>query len=350
LHLAAKVPRGGQIEPTRLGEFEPNSETQALASSTIASGPIASLHPSPAPWLGIVANPFSGGGKSARHVQELQALLTARGIPVRVAETLDDRQRLVAESAAQPELCRALVIAGGDGTVSALINDSPCTPIAVLPTGTENLFARHFGFHCSPKVLAQAIVRGRSRLVDVGLANGRRFALMAGFGFDADVVTRHHRARLRSSGIPRPTNRAAYIEPILRSSLEYGFPEVTVEIEGLPSEQLVGTSVLVFNLPRYALGLPFAPGARDDDGLLDVVVFRKPGPWHAMRYLWLVFRGLHLSRKGVMHRRVSRASITSNGKVPVQLDGDPGGFLQPGPDGRWIVEVVPKALSVLSMP
>ena len=42
------------------------------------------------------------------------------------------------------------------------------------------------------------------------------------------------------------------------------------------TETLEGTTVFIFNLPRYALGLPFAPHASQDDGLLDLVVFRKP--------------------------------------------------------------------------
>ena len=49
---------------------------------------------------------------------------------------------------------------------------------------------------------------------------------MAGIGFDADVVTRHHLARVGHAGVPRPTHRASYVEPVLRSSLQYRFPMI----------------------------------------------------------------------------------------------------------------------------
>ena len=113
---------------------------------------------------------------------------------------------------------------------------------------------------------------------------------MAGFGFDGDVVTRHHQTRVSRAGRIRPTNRLAYVEPILRSSMSYRFPPITVQIDDPGADEiLTGTTVFVFNLPRYALGLPFVPTARDDDGWLDLVVFREPGPFQALYYLWKVF-------------------------------------------------------------
>src|SRR5205814_354129 len=114
-------------------------------------------------------------------------------------------------------------------------------------------------------------------------------------------------------------------------------------------ETLVGATVFLFNLPRYALGLPFAPLAQGDDGLLDLVVFREAGAFRALHYLWLVLRGLHLARSDVQHRRVRRVSISSTETVPVQLDGDPGGYVTAGegPNFGWRVEVLPHAIDVL---
>jgi diacylglycerol kinase family enzyme len=193
-------------------------------------------------------------------------------------------------------------------------------------------------------------VGGRLARLDLGLTGSRRFALMAGIGFDAEVVTRHHLARIGRAGVPRPTYRAAYVEPVLRASLEYRFPPLTVHLnEDGREEVLTGTTVFVFNLPRYALGLPFAPTARGDDGLLDLVVFRNAGSFQALYYLWLVVRGLHLDTPGVFHRRVRRVAVTASEAVPVQLDGDPGGYVATGNglEGAWTVEVLPSALDVL---
>lgn len=302
-------------------------------------------------WVGVVANPHSGRGRGRDRVGRLIEALAARGLEARVAWTLPEHAALVGAAGGDPR-CRCLVAAGGDGTVAALINARPGVPITVLPAGTENLFARHFGIRRDPEALARAIADGHTARIDLGRAGDRLFSLMAGLGFDADVVTRHHAARARGGRL-RTTHRAAYVEPVLRSSLLYRFPELTLTFEGpdgAPPETLVGTTAFVFNLPRYALGLPFAPMARADDGLLDLVVFRDPGPFRALRYLWLVFRGLHLRRPGVAHRKVRRVAVTSSADVPVQLDGDPGGTLRAGDATPWTAEVVPGALEVVVPP
>jgi diacylglycerol kinase family enzyme len=302
------------------------------------------------PWVGIAANAGSGRGRGRLKVKRLVHALRRAGLRSRIAWTQEDRARLVAESADDPR-CRCLVAVGGDGTVGALVNDRPKVPISVLAAGTENLFARHFRLGRDPLKLADTIAAGRVARIDLGLTRLRRFTLMAGLGFDADVVTRHHLARVGRGGVPRPTHRAMYVDPVLRSSFGYGFPPMTVTVADPGREEtLIGSSVFLFNLPRYALGLPFAPSARGDDGWLDLVVFRDAGALRALGYLCLVACGQHLRCPGVEHRRVRRATVASAEPVPVQLDGDPGGFVGDGPEGGWPVEVLPGAVDVIVPP
>lgn len=318
-------------------ESNRNDEDPALPAGAASTpvrpdrqaGPRGERPPAPGSWVGIVANRGSGSGSGLHLVNQLAAELEARGIGVRIAWSPRDRRELAAASADDPE-CRCLVAAGGDGTVAALLNEKPRPPIAILPAGTENLTAAHFRHRRNPRALAETIAAGASRTVDLGAADGRRFMLMAGFGFDGDVVTRHHQGRLGAAGRVRPTTRAAYVEPILKSSFFYKFPRIHVRIDDPPeSEPLTGTTVFLFNLPRYALGLPFVPEARDDDGRLDLLVFKNPGPFQALYYLARVLCRSHLRDPGVTHRRVRRVTLTAEQAVPIQLDGDPAGRLDP---------------------
>ncbi len=186
-------------------------------------------------WVGIAANAASGRGGGRVAVARLARELDRLGLEPRVAWTLDERRAMVdaaSNANRRSGRCRCLVAAGGDGTVAALINERPDVPIAVMPAGTENLFARHFGFGRHPARAASRIAQGRAEPLDLGLIDGRRFALMAGFGFDADVVSRHHAARVGRTGQLRPTHRAAYVEPVLRSTFGYRFPALTVTAEG----------------------------------------------------------------------------------------------------------------------
>jgi diacylglycerol kinase family enzyme len=329
-------------------------------------------------WVGIVANPNSGIGRGLRLVQRVVTELAQVGLSAEIAWTPEKRAGLVSQAASDPR-CRCLVVVGGDGTVSDVINDEPSVPLTVFPAGTENLAAKHFGLGRDPKALAALIAAGRPGRVDLGRAGDRRFLLMAGFGFDGEVVTRHHLARASRAGTIRPTNRLAYVQPILQTSLSYRFPSISVRIADAGAhEVLTGTTVFVFNLPHYTLSLPFAPTARDDDGWLNVVIFRDPGPFQALYYLWKVFCGTHFDDPSVFHRRVKKLVISAHGPIPVQFDGDPGGYLLPPgeaarpresvivrdgesdpgdsvgashvpePDSGWTVEVLPAALDVMA--
>jgi diacylglycerol kinase (ATP) len=293
-------------------------------------------------------------GKAFRLVERFVRALGRAGLAEQIAWTPEERASLVSRAEADPR-CRCLVAVGGDGTVADLLNEQPSVPVTVLPAGTENLVAQHFGLGRDPDILAETIAGESPVKVDVGLVAGRRFLLMAGFGFDGDIVSRHHHGRVSRSGSIRPTHRIAYVWPILRSSFSYRFPPITVRIVDPGSEEaLVGTTVFVFNAPRYALGLPFVPDARDDDGWLDVIVFVKPGPFQALYYLWRVFRGNHLQDPSVFHRRAKKVVVTSRERIPVQIDGDPGGYLPAqtadDPDAGWSVEVIPAALAVIAAP
>ena len=299
-------------------------------------------------WVGIAANAYSGVGKGKARVTRLVKALAREGLEARVAWTIAERAKLVEAANADPQNCRCLVAAGGDGTVAALVNERPQVPVTTLPTGTENLFATHFHIRRNPERLAQIIASGHAKDRP---GPGQR-----------TPVHPHGRHRVRRRrGLPPPLcparprgpppdhPRAAYVEPVLRSSLVYPFPTLEIEAEtDHGPECLTGTTAIFFNLPRYALKLQFAPSARGDDGFLDLVVFRDPGPLRALRYLWLVFRGLHLRRPGVYHRRVLRASVRADANVPVQLDGDPGGSLLLPGGQPWTASIVPGALDVLT--
>ncbi len=91
----------------------------------------------------ILRNPIAGARSGRPEVDRLSSDLS--GLGFRVTES-DDPDRL-ADAATQrlaEGTLRAVVAAGGDGTVSLVAHRTPPgTPIAVLPLGTENLFAKY---------------------------------------------------------------------------------------------------------------------------------------------------------------------------------------------------------------
>ena len=275
----------------------------------------------------IGVNPRAGAGNRLATVEELCRQLVALDVQ---AEMVTDIDRLVEKAAALKATgqLRAVVAAGGDGTLRLYAHrTAPGTPLLVFPLGTENLLAKYLELTADPLQAARLIAEGLVVRFDAGEANGQIFTLMAGCGFDAEVVRRLHEERTGN------IHHLSYARPILDAIRQYGYPELRVYCAAADddreeaSEPITARWAFVVNLPRYAGGLRFAPDASGSDGLLDVCTFKEGSLWHGMVYLGGVMLGQHESMQDFVRVRAQRVRIEADGPVPYQLDGDPGGEL-----------------------
>jgi diacylglycerol kinase family enzyme len=290
----------------------------------------------------VAANPYSGAGPNRRRVDALLAALRDAGAAARVVWDAAERAAAFQDAAAM-QGCRAVIAAGGDGTVSQVINELPrAVPLAVLPLGNENLLARSLGFTGGPEPLARAVVACRTRAIDLGRATSggrsRLFALMLGTGFDAAVV--HRLATWRAHGEAlRRVRRTSYLVPIAACALEYGYGRLRLATDGDVAE---GAHCVIANVGVYPLDLKLTPAAAADDGRLDWVMLERPGLVPLLGYCWSAYRGRHLRRVDVSTGQAARLRLTAATPAPVQLDGDPWGTTPVD------VEVVPRALTVIA--
>lgn len=293
----------------------------------------------PSPHILIAANPKSGSSSRAALVAELAAGLCKRGFAVTVCDQLTQVETLGQRYSGSGEL-HCVVAAGGDGTAAAVVNLIPQdTPLAIFPLGTENLLARYLELTNDPSAAAEMIQVGRTRKLDAGQAAGRLFLVMLGCGFDAEVVAHMH--QVRSGHI----NRWSYAKPIWRAVRNYSYPAIEVECldagEASQAQRFSTAWFFAFNLPRYAANLNFCPQAIGNDGLLDLCTFERGGLMTGLGYLWRLWRGTHQQLRDFRHLRSRRFRLTSTGKVPYQIDGDPGGYLP------LEIEVLPDRLTLI---
>ncbi len=308
----------------------------------------------------LIANPTAGRGQGLARLIDLENAIRERGIETHRVLDPESRaaiaRKLRTDSDARK---RVLVVIGGDGTVNALMNDGPTAPVCHYASGTENLFSRAFRTPKDPQAMADWILGSREANMDLGefrveafegsAPRSKRFALMLGFGFDAAVVNRHHEKRVgRAAGT---TSRMAYFGPLAYEAWHYDFPRVrmTWTLDSGETRSSEGTTAIVFNFDCYALGLKFAPGASPFDGHLDTVRFERRGSVRAGLYLAMVASGIHVHLKSVGLERMREIRLEAVDKpVPVQMDGDPAGWLEPG--RPWHVRCVPAICPVLVGP
>ena len=139
----------------------------------------------------IIGNPNSGRAGDEDYLERFANILRSGGLTVEVLNTEHpDHATELAALAGN----RLVVAAGGDGTVNEVLNGlSGQATLGVLPLGTANVLAREFGLPLDPAEACQRILKGERSRVDFGVATNdegteRRFACMAGIGFDAKVI------------------------------------------------------------------------------------------------------------------------------------------------------------------
>ncbi|RME70694.1 MAG: diacylglycerol kinase family lipid kinase [Planctomycetota bacterium] len=270
----------------------------------------------------IIVNPVSGRGAGLRAIPRLRRGLRELGYDVEIVVT--ERAGQAEEACFGLESNVAAVVAvGGDGTLNEVINgvgDQP-TPIAVYSTGTANCIGTEFEIPREPELFCRMIDEGCAVCLDVAEVVGRRrFHSFAGVGFDAKVV--EELSKVRTGAILM----SAYIRPILTALRSYKWPRVAVEVDGetIRSE---ASFVIVSNIRTYAI-MEAAPAASATDGLLDICIFEKPG-WLALaRYALGAFTRTHTLDHDVVYVQGRHVRLsTAADRVPIQIDGDQGGYL-----------------------
>jgi diacylglycerol kinase (ATP) len=284
----------------------------------------------------VVANPYSGARENRARVEALAAALRGKSLACRIIWQLAELVEIAADPSA-PEQYRAIVAAGGDGTLNRVINLQTRLPVFMYPLGNENLFARHFACAGEPGRAAEILDACQTREVDLGRAGERLFAIMASAGFDGDAAHRLSRWRARGETLRR-VRSLSYAKPIVASAWHYRYPIIEIDADGRRAR---GALCMVFNMPQYANNLTLAPDADPADGLLDWLLFERPGSLPLIRYALSVWRKTHRERPDVHHGRAARIRLSAVEPVPLQIDGEAADF------APIDIEVVPRAIRVV---
>jgi diacylglycerol kinase family enzyme len=236
-----------------------------------------------------------------------------------------------------------VVTLGGDGTVNEAINgllaaddelgngrkagDRPA--LAVVPGGSTNVFARAVGM---PKdwaegagIILEALREGRTRTIGLGRADDRYFTFCAGLGWDAEVVRRVERARLRGkTSTPWLYLRSAASQYFFET--ERRNPPITLERPGEQPEAGLATIIVQNTSPWTYLGDRPAnpcPEASFDTGL-DLMAMRElhvPSTTRTVQQILARHRRPHGKRVLGLHD-LAAFTLRADRPLAFQLDGE----------------------------
>ena len=252
--------------------------------------------------------------------QELDAEIEL--VDVQYFEQMPELAKRAAE-----EKCDWVIIAGGDGTIRAFVEDMlrlDYRPyISVFPAGTVNLIAKEMSLRNEPVRWVNRALKGFVYPFYTGRANGNLFLTVASVGFDSLVVDNVGAVQKRL------LNKFAYVlqstqlvrRELVFSNWRYVF-RVRFDDE---DEWHIGSSVIIGKSRYYAGRYNLFPDASLASPCLHIAVF--PGNKRAdiLKYASLIaLEGLDLDKE-ILCRKAKKVEIESVSLVedfPVELDGD----------------------------
>jgi diacylglycerol kinase (ATP) len=283
----------------------------------------------------IIGNPNSGRAGSKGYLERCAEILRSGGLGVEVLNTEHPDHATELASLAGDRL---VVAAGGDGTINEVINGlGKEATLGILPLGTANVLARELGLPLDTERACERILRGERTRIDLGVATNRegverRFACMAGIGFDAHVV------RAVTPRLKRYLRGLAFALTAFKVLAKEDFPWVHVT-HG--DTTYVTRFAIVANAHHYGGVYRVSRSALLTSGELEVVM---------VTYVSVLLRpdilGRILARKPLDRTMRSFAAkelraCAPDADVPVQLDGEVWGSLP------MSFRVEPEALEVV---
>jgi diacylglycerol kinase (ATP) len=261
--------------------------------------------------------------------------------PVWLETTESDPGRSMAATAVAEQV-DLVIAAGGDGTVRVVADGLAGTgiPMGIVPEGTANLLSRNLGIPQNELEAIAVALTGRTRAIDlVKLAvdgnEGEHFAVMAGMGIDAMIMDE------TNPDLKDKIGPAAYVVAGAKALGRLPVP-MRIKVDNHHVHRRRAMICVVGNVSTLTGNLVLIPGAKPDDGLLDVYVASPHRFTHWVRvFLRLLTRRRQGSDDRVDQWRGRRVEVVLERPDNYQLDGDVVGELR-----RLVAEVQPRALSV----
>ena len=264
----------------------------------------------------IVYNPTARNAPPQARLSAAARLLQPDGweIDLRVSEGPGHAVKLAREAVASG--ASVVFGCGGDGTLNEVLNGLAGSEAAlgVVRGGMGNVFAKEIGVPRAPEQALAVLREGETRRFDLGRADGRYFLMMAGIGFDAEVVrtTPARRKRLLGS--------TSLVLQGLRELPRFRSDAARLGIEGVEREAELYW-LLLGNTRSYGGVFDITSKALANDGLLDAYVYAGRGlPWVLTTAVRILLRRAAGAR-GVTFERLASLAVTTPG-LPVQVDGE----------------------------
>ena len=267
----------------------------------------------------IILNPGAGACDAMLVRQALERHFPASGIEYQTYEAKEGEKLAETVRARLGGGFDLVVAAGGDGTVSAVIDGLARSPIplGIVPTGTANLVARELNIPLDVDAAVGLIARaGKTRNIDAMKVGNKIYVLIIGVGISASVAggtTKKNKGRF---------GLLAYVGAAILKMFEFQPRNLEVVVDGA-AHSVKSVEVAIANCGILAkLLFPKGPEIHVDDGRLDVYIVGTGTLLDYPRYLFRVLTRRPAAPRVHLLGAEKSVAIKSRRPLPVQADGD----------------------------
>lgn len=262
-----------------------------------------------------IVNPTAGDASAAKTLLALARLLREGGAALQVEYSRDlaHAGELAREAAGRGDTVLGV---GGDGIVGGVGGALAGldAEYGIVPAGRGNDFARQLGLPTGAGELAELLLHGRSRPVDLIEVNGKAVLGSVYAGVDALANQYANETRLLRG-------KASYTFGAVRAFAVWKPVTYTVTADGRSLERRAYT-VVAANSGFYGFGRHIAPDASVDDGLLDVVIIHQASRRLFATVMRELETGEHVRRPEIEVLRCREIRIEASRELPYGCDGE----------------------------
>ncbi|GCE27170.1 diacylglycerol kinase [Dictyobacter alpinus] len=277
----------------------------------------------------LILNPTSGESALAENHTTLDdtkelilaSLRTHNIEPTVQYTTVEDPGTGLARQAAA-DGAEIVIAAGGDGTLHAVATGLIGTKstLGILPMGTMNNIARSLKIPEEIEKACEIIAKGSNSRIDVGKVNDQIFLEVSGVGLEAAIFPAAE--EFKSKGI---VSTARGIAQGLYTLFTFKPTRFTVTFDHKKRRHVHAIQISVCNSPYYGARLQFAPNAVMDDGLLDVLIYRRFSKFNYIRHAISISQGKRDLSQKISRRKVKAITVEAENPVEIHADGVPAG-------------------------
>lgn len=267
----------------------------------------------------VILNPSAG---SAQDIETLQKSLERLGT-FEILQTNEKGNATKLARAALADGCTQVIAAGGDGTINEVVNglaeDWQQAVLGIIPLGTGNDLARTLGVPADIDAAIDVLARYDTRGIDIVRvdSDATRYFINVSAGGFSGLVNEH-----LSEDVKETWGPLAYLRSAVKALPQIDEYDMSLYFDDDDPVKIQAYNMVVANARYVAGGIPIAPQARLDDGLMDVVVIPVLSMPKLAVLMPLILLGHHLDNEDILFRRVRSLRIDSTPGMWFNADGE----------------------------